>query len=274
MRTITALYDSRAEAEAAREQLVASGLASGDITISGQDSEASSSSSGGEHRGFLAGLKDMFMPDEDRHAYHEGISRGGYLLSAQVDETSVDRACEILEGSSAVDFEQRQQQWRDSGWNGQSAFSGGATGAMETGGVQGAEREGVIPIAEERLAVGKREVERGGVRVRSYVRETPVHEQVRLREEHVEVERRPVNERVAGAADGIFEERSFEVSERGEEAVVGKETVITEELQVRKEVGERVEDIEDTVRHTEVDIDDGRTGESRLTDDRTTPRSY
>jgi hypothetical protein len=50
--------------------------------------------------------------------------------------------------------------------------------------------EEVIPVAEERLRVGKRDVSHGRVRIRSYVVETPVEEQVTLREERVAVERR------------------------------------------------------------------------------------
>ena len=44
-----------------------------------------------------------------------------------------------------------------------------------------------------------------------------------------------------------------------EEAVVDKETVVTEEIVVGKEVTEREEVVRDTVRHTEVDIDEDRT---------------
>ena len=50
-----------------------------------------------------------------------------------------------------------------------------------------------IPIVEEQLRVGKRQVAGGRVRVRSYVVETPVQEQVTLRDETVRVERRPVD---------------------------------------------------------------------------------
>lgn len=42
-----------------------------------------------------------------------------------------------------------------------------------------------VPIVEEQLAVGKREVERGAARIRTYVTERPVEETVTLREEHV-----------------------------------------------------------------------------------------
>ncbi len=119
-----------------------------------------------------------------------------------------------------------------------------------------AQREGeqVVPIVEEELVVGKRAVERGSIRVSTRVVETPVQEQVRLREEHVEVERRTVNAQVADP-DRLFAEKSFEVSATNEEAVIGKTARVTEEVVVRKDVGERVEQIDDTVRRTEVDVD-------------------
>ena len=41
--------------------------------------------------------------------------------------------------------------------------------------------EEVVPVYEEQLRVGKRDVSHGRVRIRSYVVETPVNEQVRLR---------------------------------------------------------------------------------------------
>jgi len=245
-RTITAMYDSRQEAEAARSQLESSGLSSGDISIIDQGASGMSDSSvqgdGGEHRGFFGALKDMFMPDQDRHAYSEGIRRGGFLLSARVEEDRADEAVRLLDSSSAVDFDSREDEWRQSGWDAQPMMDSGET---------------TIPLAEEQLRVGKREVERGSVRVRSYVAETPVHEQVSLREERVDVERRPVNETLRGDGD-VFREREIEMTERGEEAVVGKETIVTEEVTLRPQTEERVEQIDDTVRHTEIDVDDSR----------------
>lgn len=255
-RTITALYDTQQEAEQAKQQLIAGGFSASDINLSHEGGGSSASGgtvSGG--RGFFAGLKDMFMPDEDQHAYSEGIDRGHVLLTLRAPDGQEDRAIELLDTSGAIDFDARQQEWRASGWQGASSQQqqfGSTTQSL------GADQDETIPIAEERLAVGKREVDRGSVRVRSYVTKQPVHEQVSLREEHVDIERRPVNQRMAGAGDGIFEERSFEVSERGEEAVVGKETVVTEELHVHKDVDQRTEEINDTVRRTEVDIDDER----------------
>jgi stress response protein YsnF len=51
-----------------------------------------------------------------------------------------------------------------------------------------------IQLAEEALSVGKRAVNRGTTRIRRYVVETPVEEQVTLRTETVSVDRRPVQD--------------------------------------------------------------------------------
>jgi hypothetical protein len=227
------MFDSRPEAEEARQRLTSSNIDADRVRIIDKSSSTSSdfsstgSSTGGQEGGFWSSLKEMFVPDEDRHAYGEGISRGGYLLTAEVDEDQADEACRILEQSNSVDFDERESGWRNEGWTG---FSGGAaaggfagtgstgfgtnadagqgslgtpaamtdsfTGSGSTGqtgqsfaGTTGERSTTVaeehIPIVEEQLRVGKREVSRGGARVRSYVREVPVHEQVSLREEHV-----------------------------------------------------------------------------------------
>lgn len=275
-RTVTAMFDNRSEAESARERLSASGVEADRVRIIDQGSSdsgsgmGSGSSGSGNHEGFWASLKDMFLPDEDRHAYGEGIRRGGYMLVAEVDESDANRACSILDESNSVDFDQRQDEWRNGGWTGYQAgafgrLSGDDTGSgegMRSGdyaGRSGETEEERIPIVEEELRVGKREVERGGARVRSYVREVPVHEQVNLREEHVDIERRPVDRALGqgDATDGdIFRDREIEMTERAEEAVIGKEARVREELVVRKTVDERTENIDDTVRRTEVDVDE------------------
>jgi uncharacterized protein (TIGR02271 family) len=96
--------------------------------------------------------------------------------------------------------------------------------------------------------------------VRSYVVEQPVHDQVTLREEHVSVERRPVNDtlRAGGINEAdVLRDREIEMTETAEEAVVAKEAIVREELVIRKTAEERVENIDDTVRRTEVEVDEG-----------------
>jgi uncharacterized protein (TIGR02271 family) len=139
-----------------------------------------------------------------------------------------------------------------------SGTTGGSTGVTDTARDTG---DQVIPIAEEELHVGKRETNRGRVRIHSHVIERPVQEQVSLREERVQVERRPTDgtTRAGGVGnEGLFQERTVEMEERSEEAVVSKEARVKEELVVRKDVEQRTETISDTVRSTEVEIEDGR----------------
>ncbi|WP_375271453.1 DUF2382 domain-containing protein [Sphingomonas sp.] len=118
-----------------------------------------------------------------------------------------------------------------------------------------------IPIVEEQMVIGKRLVELGTVRVRTRVVSDDVSENVVLREEHVNVDRRALNERISAAdADALFQEGTVEITETGEEAVVTKEAVITGEIVVDKNVDTRTERVDGTVRRTEVDVDrDGST---------------
>jgi uncharacterized protein (TIGR02271 family) len=114
------------------------------------------------------------------------------------------------------------------------------------------ETEETIPVVREELEIGKREVEHGGIRLRRRIVERPVEETVNLREENVNVERTPVD-RPASEAD--LREDTIEMRERGEVPVVNKEARVVEEISLNKEVTERDETIRDTVRDTEVDID-------------------
>ncbi|KAA0580840.1 YsnF/AvaK domain-containing protein [Azospirillum sp. Sh1] len=246
--------------------------------------------------GMLTRLAGWGVPNQDAQVYAEGVRRGGSLLKVRLDEDDVDRAMEVLERGNVVDVEERGSAYRESGWTGydetadyyddRSAeeerlrYSPGRT-TVTTSGLTGAaaamrdvntettrsgtsEREEQIPIVEEQVNIGKRTVERGGVRVRTYVVETPVEEQVRLRDETVTVERRPggmASSGLGGSADvpaDAFRERTIEVTETDEEAVVSKTAHVRETVVVRKDVEERAQSVRDTVRRTEVEIEDTR----------------
>jgi len=111
-----------------------------------------------------------------------------------------------------------------------------------------------IPVVEEDIQIGKREVERGGARVETRIEEKPVEKDVHLHEEHVTVERRPVDRPASEADFGAFREGSIEVRETAEVPVVKKEARVVEEVVVGKEAQERTETIRDTVRRTDVDV--------------------
>ena len=108
------------------------------------------------------------------------------------------------------------------------------------------EGETRLAVAEEQLRVGKREVSRGGVRVRSVVTEKPVETQVSLRDEITKVERCPVGCGAVDADTNVFNEQAFELTETDEEAVVAKETRVIEEVVIGKTTEQRTETVRDT----------------------------
>ena len=261
-RTVTALFDKRSDAEAAEARLKAANVDASHISIHDKTSSGfhATGHSTAQDPGMWASIKNAFLPDEDRHTYEEGVRRGGFLLTADVDEDHADEVVRVLEAADTVDIDDRAGKWRSSGWDyapeavatGAGAYAYGTDKDVRGTDVVG---EQSIPIVEEQLVVGKREVDRGGARVRSYITEVPVDEQVRLRDEKINVQRRAVD-RPLTDADDAFRERTIDVTATGEEAVVGKTARVVEEVVVSKTVGERVEVIDDTVRRTEVEVDE------------------
>jgi uncharacterized protein (TIGR02271 family) len=257
-KTITAFFDTFAEAERAARDLA--------TKVGGVRGEVYDAKRSGD-------LSRLSIPGEDMAAYDEGLRRGGAIFHAQVPDHQFDAAADALEAAGAADIDEREAAWRKEGWTGGvsqatggtaqfgASSSAATTSTAQTGG------EERIAVVEERLSIGKRETEHGRVRIRSYVVETPVQEQVALREERVNVERRPVDRPVA-AGDDAFRERTVEATESAEEAVVTKEARVTEEVVVRKQSEERTQTVSDTVRRTEVEVEDerGRTGTTERPD--------
>ncbi len=220
--TITAVFDSKPEAERAQASLAEHGIGRNKVNLV---------------QGATPGLPGN---DADSVTYNEALRRGGTVLLAQVDGAQVETAAESLEKNGAVDLDRREQDWRASGWT--SATATAAAG-------------GKIRVLEEHLVIGKRDVSRGTVRVRVHVREVPVEVPITLREEHAVVEHHPVNRPATPADADAFQPKVIEAVEMTEQPVVAKEVVVTEEIVVRKEALERVETVRDAVRRTEVEIE-------------------
>jgi uncharacterized protein (TIGR02271 family) len=278
--SVVAMFESYDRALVARDVLISAGIDRSRIEIVAQSGSAEDTTFHYERNdeGIWAAIKRFFMPDEDTHVYAEGIRRGYAMLVVRTGAGDQEQIIQLLESQDAADVETHAANWRQSGWSGvhqghsawqsqSTSMNSARTAAAATDrnaglaatGATGQQKE-VIPVYEEQLRVGKREVGRGSVRVRSYVVEQPVQEQVHLREERVHVERRPVD-RPADIAAGTaepFRERTIEVAAKAEEAVVGKEARVKEEIVVSKDAEERTETISDTVRRTEVEIEDGR----------------
>jgi uncharacterized protein (TIGR02271 family) len=112
-----------------------------------------------------------------------------------------------------------------------------------------------IQVVEEELEVGKRAIVRGGVRIYSHLVTEPVEREVRLREEHVDVQRRPVNRKISPEEVSQLRDQTIEVTETAEVPVVAKRSRVREEVVVGKESTERTETVRDNLRRTEVEIE-------------------
>ena len=272
MRTVAALYDSRAEAERARGRLI-SELRAKAPRIIGKDTAAA-----------VDGLK---IGRADAESYREGLRRGSYLLVAEVPSGApAKRIIELLEQSTgAAPDDEAEKQWGDADHGVEVKLPEESQAEPEEDSAPTPQTEPMairepqplppieaepavapapaeearIPVVEEELRVGKREVVRGGARVRSFTREAPAEERVSLKEEFVEIENRPSERHLSDRdieAGGLFKDRVFEIAEMREEPVVTKTAVVREEVIVTKRVKERTETIRDTVRHTEVEVED------------------
>jgi stress response protein YsnF len=203
-------------------------------------------------------------------AYGESTSTSSRDYGTAGSGRSVgDRASDaVSDAAEAVGLksDNRDEQRRGYGTADVSGTSGTAGSGLGAATVRTGRDEDVVERVEEDLQVGKREVGRGRVRVRSYVTERPVEEQVSLREERVQVERRPVD-RPVQPGDATFQEKEITATERGEEAVVSKEARVVEEIGIRKDVDTRTETVRDTVRQQEVEVEDDRTAGRTLTSD-------
>jgi stress response protein YsnF len=214
--------------------------------------------------GLIGALTDIGVPEEQAGLYAEAVRRGGTLVTATVADSDADQAVDILERHNPVDVDRRAGYWRESGWTGYDANAEPYAADRITEERElyrsrelGEGEEARIPVVEEDVKVGKRAVERGRVRIHSRVEERPVEESVNLREEQVRVERRPVDRPAQpGELSGAFTEGTIEVTERGEEPVVSKETRVVEEVVVGKEARERQETVRDKVRRTDVEVEE------------------
>ena len=265
--TIAALFNDRSEASRAVDELIGAGIARGNIRVSPESDVTSVGNATAydvrrDEKGFWASLADLFMPDDDRYNYAEAMHRGNIMVSVSVTETQRDVAEDILERHGTINLDEQVDSWRKTGWAGYTEPRDTAPSVQPKGNETQA-----LPEVEERLRVGKRQVNAGRVKVRSYVVERPVSEQVNLHSETVRVERRPVDRPLTGTEDA-FKERTIEATATAEEAVISKEARVTGEVLVRKEASDRTETVTDKLRSTKVAVEEDNTAGTT----RTTPK--
>jgi len=272
-KTVVGLFDNLQDAQAVASEV--GDVRGTDVNLVSRDVYGGSDSD----------ISDMVtgagVPSSDAQLYVQGVRQGSTLVVAQTDDNHVNDVVDIMNRHNIVDIESRRSMYGssdttmtsgadvtrasiDTGMDTSYVDTTPAT-SMNTGMRSNVDTtrtntvntgdEVAVPIVEEQLRVGKREVETGGVRVNTRVEETPVEEQVTLRDETVRVERRPASGSTNVADLNAFQEGTIEVTETDEEAIVSKEARVVEEVVISKEASERTETVRDTVRRTDVDVE-------------------
>lgn len=261
--TLVAVFDNHSEAQEACRKLQAAGIDKQSIQLNGVESTAGQmaprSDSDDEPGAISRFFSSMFGMDDGRDAtkYTEAARRGNTILTVTVaDENRVEEISDMLDDCGAVDVDERAQQWQASG----AAPSAGQpmlAGAVAGQGVSASDGD-TLKVVEETMKVGTRTVQKGNVRVHRRVVETPVEEQVSLRDERASIERVKVD-RPATESDlqSAFQDKSIDIQETSQEAVVSKAARVVEEIKVGKRATERTDTVRETLRHTEVDVDKG-----------------
>jgi uncharacterized protein (TIGR02271 family) len=251
---IVAAFENADRARAAREGLVEAGINNANIAILENRDDL----------GTWTAIKRHAVPDEDAHLYAEGLGRGHSILVIRAAAGEHDRVMDVLSRFNPIDLDDHAAQWRKTGWSGvhpgKAAWESGqqTPSAKKTAAATPGTHEEVIPVYEEQLKVGKRVVEQGHVRVRVYTVERPVQEGLTLREERVAVERRPVDRPASGMPGEAFQDRTVDVTTHREEPVISKVARVKEEIAVRHGADQRTETVRDTVRRSEVEVEDDR----------------
>jgi uncharacterized protein (TIGR02271 family) len=265
---IVAVYDTEAHAATAVRDLEAAHVPpeaisrhAGTESVSGS---AVSDANSGRGQGFWSSLFGG-EPDYDTAVYDRSLESGSSVVTVRVPDEQVDAVMSILERHQPIDIDERAASL-GLGANRTPAAATNTQRSQETALRNGGEE--VIALSEEQLTVGKRLINRGTTHIRRFVVETPVEENVTLHTERVSIDRRPA---LAGARvdDADFTDRTIEVAETDEEAVIGKTARVKEEVVVHKEATDRVETVRDTVRRQDVEIE--RDDDSTSRTNRTTP---
>lgn len=242
---IVAVYDKAAKAKEAARALEASGFAAGDITVLNRDSLSNAEIN---ESGLWRRLFGRNVGDHESAVYGRTIESGGAVLTLRASEVEVPRAMKILDVHTPVDVNERAASLAVAPPPvTKTAVPPSAPTAKLT-------KEETLRLAEEQLEVGKRQVETGRARIRRFVTEKPVEAQVTLHEERAELVRRAISD-PSLIRDVDWSDKTIEVTETAEQAVVNKTARVAEEVLIRREGTDHVETVRDTVRRQQVELE-------------------
>jgi uncharacterized protein (TIGR02271 family) len=265
-RTVIGVFEDYSKAENVARELANAGIPRDSIEVKSNFMTGAAGRSiehEEHHEGGISGFFHRLFGAEDddttRGHYAEAVRRGNAVVCVTATDDQVDQAAELMNAAGAMDIDRHVENYRrTSGYERHDPNAPGYSydeAMRERQKLREGDETTSIPVVEEELQIGKKVVRRGGVRVYSRVVERPVEENISLREEHVKVERRNVDRPTTSTDTDRLRDTSVEVTEMAEEPVVRKRARVREEVVVGKETTQRTEKVRDTVRRTEVEVE-------------------
>jgi uncharacterized protein (TIGR02271 family) len=240
---VVAVYDTEASATAAVKSLRSAGYLTDDISVIRSEGEAAKA--GLYEPGVWQRLFGRDLEHHEAAVLGRSLKEGSVIVSVRVPESEAPKVTSLLDTHKPVDVLDRAKAY------GLVDATAEAPKTLASPRLTGEE---TLRVAEEQINVGKRMVESGHTRVRRYVVEKPVEANITLHEEHAEVMRRAISD-PAYVKDTDWSDKTIDVTETAEEAVVNKTARIIEEVVIRRQGSDRTQTVHDTVRRQQVDVD-------------------
>jgi len=257
---IIAVYDKSGKGKDAMRALEAAGFSTGDISLLNSDALINTDF---KDAGLWRRLFGRDIGMNQSSVYSRAIESGGAVLTLRLPEADVPRAMKVLDVHPPQNLNETAADW-DAVRVPTSKAAALSPQSPKPANTITTEKEEVLQLAEEHLDVAKRQVETGKARIRRFVIEEPVESRVTLHEEHAAMLRRPVTN--GGTIKDVdWTDKTIEITETAERAVISKIARIVEEVVVRRQGSDHVETVRDKVRRQQVEIEHLPKGQQKAT---------
>ncbi|MGB6193011.1 MAG: YsnF/AvaK domain-containing protein [Terracidiphilus sp.] len=245
---VVTAYDSADKAKNAVRVLQDAGYNASDLSIIDRTALQGNES---DRVGLWRRLFGENVWDHEAAVYGDTIEKGGALLVARVPDDQVARTMVLLDVHKPIDIHDaaaRMGEQVPAQARAQVAATPPPAAKVE------AKDSETLRLAEEQLNIDKRLLQTGTTRIRRFVTERPIEQKVTLHEEHAEVVRKAITN-PSSIADVDWSDKSYEITETAEQAVVNKTARVVEEVILRKTGSDRVETVKDTVRRQQIEVE-------------------
>jgi uncharacterized protein (TIGR02271 family) len=240
---VVAIYDTEAKANAAIETLKLAGYSTANVSLIRDEGEAEKA--GLHEPGVWRRLFGRDLDPNDAAVFGRSIKEGSAIVAVRATETEAPKVMSLLDSHQPLNIRDRAEAY---------GLAAAASLARNVTTPAKLNSEEVVRLAEEQLNVGKQMVESGHTRIRRYLVEKPVEANVTLHEEHAEVIRRAITD-PAYVKDIDWSDKTIDVTETDEEAVVNKTARVTEEVVIRRQGSDHTQTVHATVRRQQIDVE-------------------